>query len=612
VIDWALIVGLGLVLLTAFLRGLFMPTFSWDSVNYHLPMAASWVQEGGHFFWPSPGGWSFYQWFTSNGEVLVSWTMLGLRGDDLSGLVLFLPFFLVLFSSFALGRSLGLDRRQAGLVAALLSTPACYLQSLNTGEVDLTLYAFLLGGAVFAQYSSVSPEQHQRASILLTAAAWGTAAGTKILGLPALVVLAVWGIFLLLQKKTSPGIFLAAALVGAIPWAPWAIRSTLFSGSPLWPAPLTIGEHTIWPGDLELALTHKEFDAAAHGILATKTSPGKWLLQQYIILGPRNLGPLLLVAMILGPLGLLRGLTGRWRGLAPLLALALFELLIFFSPKLWSARVLYSYSYGRMLGFPAAIFLLLGFASLPLEVRRGPLIQGGLRLLLAAHLWNASPWGWYQLRSHGGFQVGLLVISLLLGWWLSRRGAAKLATLRAPRAGPPVVFLILILLAPSWRGIRDSLRFPCFLFEETKTLAYVVPSLQILDTPEIPRRLAVTAGERYFGISQHWAPYMGRRLQNTLRYVPITKDGRIVSYRNRSVVAAAAAPSAWLRRLLKGNFSHLVTLPFRTQEDALCQAMPHLFKQLTKGYFLVWEIQREALQKTVEELNKKSESSPRK
>lgn len=587
--------ALAFLLLLALVRGLLLPTYSWDTMTYHLPLVAHWVQEGGHSYWASPGGWSYYQFFTSNGEALVSWTVLGMGGDDLSGLVLFLPWFLSLYSGRALGLGLGLSPWQAWLASLLVVTGPCYLQALNTGEVDLTLYAFLLVGAAFSQYAEAGPEAQRVPAILLTAAAWGAAAGAKVIALPALVVLAIWGLVLLARGRVGPRVFLLTALVAASTWAPWAIRSTLHSGSPLWPAPLTIGDHTLVPGDPELAATHAAYDRTAEAMM-TQPFILDWLAWQYLSPGPRNLGPIMLVAPLLGLLGLLALVRRRPPGLGPMLALVLGELLVFFSPKLWSCRVYFSYSYGRFLGYPTMILLLVGLWGLPRKVREGRLLGGLLLVILATNLLVTSPFGWYDLDAQPAFMVALALLSLAGAWYLRRGAWSRWARLRpTPRGMAPVLFLAL-LLAPAWREARDRLRIPVLLSEPTFYLEPGARALEILDRPGNHYHLAVTSGVSFFGINQLWAPFMGRRLQNTLRYVPITASGEVVSYWDLGAIRDQVSPRDWMERLYRGGFSHVLCMPPATYEARICRDNSRFFELLTgEDLMKLYRIDRESV-----------------
>lgn len=67
---------LGAALSIAALRALIIPPLGWDTLTYHGPRAAQWVQSGKFTFDDGVGPYNYYRHFFSGGEVLMAWAML--------------------------------------------------------------------------------------------------------------------------------------------------------------------------------------------------------------------------------------------------------------------------------------------------------------------------------------------------------------------------------------------------------------------------------------------------------------------------------------------------------------------------------------------------------
>jgi hypothetical protein len=98
-----------------------------------------------------------------------------------------------------------------------------------------------------------------------------------------------------------------------------------------------------------------------------------------------------------------------------------------------------------------------------------------------------------------------------------------------------------------------------------------------------PHRIAVTAGWNGIGDNVLRYPLLGARLQNQVRYVPITRDGSIIDYERADAVRARADPDAWLAGLRAAAIDVVVTLDPQPIEAEWIAARPDLFVKIAAG-----------------------------
>lgn len=99
-----------------------------------------------------------------------------------------------------------------------------------------------------------------------------------------------------------------------------------------------------------------------------------------------------------------------------------------------------------------------------------------------------------------------------------------------------------------------------------------------------PRTLATTAG--FAGSGDNWLryPLLGSALQNRVLYVPVTRDGAIVDYRDMARARAVADRAAWLARLDALAVDAVVVMaPPTCPESAWILADPGRFQVIAAG-----------------------------
>jgi 4-amino-4-deoxy-L-arabinose transferase-like glycosyltransferase len=198
------------------LRGLVRPPLSWDSLMYHLMLAATWLQR--HDLAPVFGAYpmNYYGYSPANGAVWLWWWMAPSHGELYANLA-FLPQWALLgLATGAVARRLG-ARRAWPLAAFLVAMTPTVVRFAATQYVDVFTAACLLGACCFGLSWLREPRWGDAA---LAGVGLGLAAGAKVLGLvyaaalaAALLPLAV-GSWRRRAVQAAAALALAAALGG--------------------------------------------------------------------------------------------------------------------------------------------------------------------------------------------------------------------------------------------------------------------------------------------------------------------------------------------------------------------------------------------------------------
>lgn len=198
------------------LRGLVRPPLSWDSLMYHLTLAATWLQR--HDLAPVFGAYpmNYYGYTPANGAVWLWWWMAPSHSELYANLA-FLPQWALLgLATGAVARRLG-ARRAWPLAAFLVAMTPTVLRFAATEYVDIFTAACLLGACCCGLSWLREPRWGEAA---LTGIGLGLAAGAKVLGLvyaaalaAALLPLAV-GSWRRRAAQAAAALVLATALGG--------------------------------------------------------------------------------------------------------------------------------------------------------------------------------------------------------------------------------------------------------------------------------------------------------------------------------------------------------------------------------------------------------------
>lgn len=286
--EMAILLMWSTIFIAAFLRNLYTPISNFDSLAYHLPNMATWLQNGRFTMVDSALLFQVnrypYDWQAMNALFLMPF-----RNDILVTLPTILSLVLFGLAIYCLARHLNQHRLPALFATFLATTLPLELDLLNTVQVDLAFAAFCII-AVYTAILFVTTHHHGHAIIGVVALAM--IPGIKINGLLYLAVLTTWGLFLwLLMKRCHPtrwrdtcphptkkytinASWLAGLLclwVGGF----WYVRNWLLVGNPLGHIPLNIGAFTIFPGEHIVSVDYLKHTSLA-ALMRTSSQVNDW------------------------------------------------------------------------------------------------------------------------------------------------------------------------------------------------------------------------------------------------------------------------------------------------------------------------------------------------
>lgn len=230
----------------------------YDSLWYHLPHAARFVQDGWitplHFTRPE-----FPSMFhPADGELLHAFGMLLFKGDLLSPFINDLWLALTLAAAWCIGRPRGFGPLAVILTAVVLATPEMAALQAGSALNDIATVCSMLLVAAFL----VQPAR-DRAATLLAGAAAGLAIGIKLTMLAPIAALTI-GIVLLARRGERLRTALAWVVVLTATGGFWHLRNLALVGSPvpgLRLGPLPAGDfQTV--DDLGFNIAHYLFNGA--------------------------------------------------------------------------------------------------------------------------------------------------------------------------------------------------------------------------------------------------------------------------------------------------------------------------------------------------------------
>jgi len=213
---------------TELLRGLLLPPLSWDSLMYHVFLAATWLQR--HHFGPFPARHpiSFYELMPGDGSLWLWWWMAPSHSELYLGLATVLQWLLLGLAVGAFARELG-ARRSWPIAAFLTLLTPTVVRFVAAQYVDIAVGAFLVSGSYFAIRWLRSA---RTSDALLVAVAAGLAAGTKVLALPSAGALGLLALVLARGswRRRVPQLVLMAVLAAAFGGYFYARNLTLGGG----------------------------------------------------------------------------------------------------------------------------------------------------------------------------------------------------------------------------------------------------------------------------------------------------------------------------------------------------------------------------------------------
>lgn len=536
------------------LRGLVAPPLAWDSLTYHLPKAARWIQASGFVGTSGPDAARYYDHFPPYGEILWAWAMVVVRGDALLSAAQGLVWAAIVLAGHACARELGASRRNAALAALGLAAVPAVASWTTSAYVDDVALELLLLGCVFVVRALRPATAYSDAA--LAGLAFGLLAGTKTTGV-LLAPIAVGALLAARGKGWRPR--LAAAGVGAAATAiglPPYLRAALATGNALYPITWTVAGRTILPGNGQLdALLRSGADVSATQVLSALLSPAAGSGFDCMSFGP---GAVALAALgLVGAARLVRG--GRAVAVAVLLAFgatmvlaqagagtrALWTSWVGVSPRLVTGALAVAAILAASVE-TAAARVLLGATAVSGALLSRPTGVSGIELeailaavpgiavigagaVMAALLARRARWRWAAAVAVAASWAAL---GQLDGVRATRRHPIYAAAARRESYDPHVLSPDWAAAAPVWAGLDGG----------------------------AGHRLAVTAG--WDGVGHNWYTYplLGSRLQNEIVYVPPTRSGRVLDYADADALSRELSVRAWLGRLASSEVEFVVAL----------------------------------------------------
>jgi hypothetical protein len=571
--------------------GMAAPPLAFDALLYHAYRPARWVQEGRWVIDRAPDQWSYLQFFPHGGEVPWAWAILATGDDRLLAAAACGIWLLCACAGALAARVLGAGRRSAVYAAlAIVLIPTVASIGVSTYVDNAVLAAFLLGCvALVAATRDGRPEQ-----MLVAAASFGWLAACKSTGLPLLAVMMVLLGWCAVRARGGSDardrrrrmLWLAIGAVTAVLLAaPGYVAAWIEMGSPLYPLAARIAGHTLRAGNEQLQRLY----AGAPGTANTAKASGSLLLMALI--GPYHqpmwqdyggFGPALLLIFVPAVLGTWRLATRPGR-LVPLaiVSMSAVPLVALMADEFAGLRATWGISVARFLVvLPATLIV---FAA-QIESRAMPLVWG---IVLAVDCVLAIPRGINP-------PLAKAMLAVVPAGAVGGAGVLAIAVWRrGPTAAKGLIGCSSLAVAGALLGgararYRHDLyaalgaRPPVFIMHGiAQHYVAAAPLWRTLDDGA-PHRIAVTQGWNGIDIVLRY-PLLGARLQNRVRYVPITRDGSIIDYERGDELRAKADPDAWLARLRAAKIDVVVILDPQPIEAEWIATRPDLFERIAAG-----------------------------
>lgn len=228
-------------------RGVHVPSFGWDGLNYHLPMSALMLQTG-RFDFP-PAHEPTIAAYPKTGEIWSHWFLAFFRDDRWVG-VAQLPFLLVaMLATGCAARRLGASRAASMMAALLLPFAPVVLTQITVAYTDIILAALVLTVVALVLAAHGAP-----ALPLAVGAALGLLLGTKFTALVLAPLLYVAFALAVLRARGRRGLpaLVVAALLAALLGGDTYLRNWRQHGNPVFPYRTTVLGWPL-PGPRELS-----------------------------------------------------------------------------------------------------------------------------------------------------------------------------------------------------------------------------------------------------------------------------------------------------------------------------------------------------------------------
>jgi len=222
----------------------------WDALSYHLAVPQLYLDA--HRILPLP--WMSHSNFPFTTEMLYT-LGLGVQGQALASAFHWAFGWLLIAGLLSVTARLATPRAAVFAALALLSAPLLWWE-MTTANNDLSLAAFVF----FAAWAAWRWKGGERGWLAVAALLAGFAAGTKLMGLLMIALVALSALWWLRAKLlTGLRVAAAAAVLALVIASPWYIKTYAWTGNPVYPFFYSVFGGRNW--DASLAASYAESQA---------------------------------------------------------------------------------------------------------------------------------------------------------------------------------------------------------------------------------------------------------------------------------------------------------------------------------------------------------------
>ena len=212
-------------------------THETDSIAYHVPNAASWMQVHGIWHLPATNPGFFTNAYPSDGELLVTWLMQPFHGTQVSTFPNLLFGVVILAAAAMIAQQLGRPAAAGVLGAAIIML--CPMSWQTQVHTDMTDWAGLSGllAAVALTLRGRQPGSGPWAAMI--GLALGIGVGSKDTALLPGIAIVIFAIAVWPPSRRVRAVLLIAVGVVALAGI-WYVRTGIATGNPIYPEPVSL------------------------------------------------------------------------------------------------------------------------------------------------------------------------------------------------------------------------------------------------------------------------------------------------------------------------------------------------------------------------------------
>jgi len=571
---WFFYLLLFISLLTC-LHATILPLLGWDTLTYHGVKAGMWVQNGGPTTMVAPGGWGHYRNFFGGGEALSAWAMLPFHNDLLAGFVEAVQWVLQGIALYALGKEFGIRIRYRWIgVGYALFIPALWL-SVGSGYVEPGLNLALALGLLFAECFLTRKNGR---FLLLSLMAFGVAGGIKITALPILavvfVILFIYGITSISQQGGLWRWYAIGILAIVMTVGPWIARNIQRTGYPLAAMPVKVAGVTLGETTKTLEWYQDRPGLSSYTLWIEIRAIAGMFGKDWKVTPQLSMITLLPIFLFL--VAFCKLLRRKKVVIVLIIGYIFATLVTIYHPGFSVVRIHWASVTGRFLLPIICPAVILSFWGIRSRSRAANVYAFILLLGLLFHFGRAFIYHWAWIER----TAVLIEASIIFGVIVIVAYLSNTFPKASLRFGSMVI--VPLLLLPPLQAYRDHTRDR--VMAQSTVIHYVgkywLPASKLVDTPGRFWKIAVTSGPYQNADNWFMYPFLGRKLQNQICYIPITTDGKIIDFGPEGARERAGNFEAWLRRLFDKDITHVMSFRPASLEMRWMEEQPEVFQRL--------------------------------